>query len=310
MSCRPAGSGLFLATERSLDRQVVVKILPPELASEVSAARFQREVTLAAHLQHPHILPVLSAGSRDGILYYITPYVDGESLRQRLIREPKLPVNTALHILSETASALARAHTAGVIHRDIKPENILLQDGHALLSDFGVARAGPVGLRWWAERGDTADIHAFLAARTTNAPFDPNTDARPATYDTAVARAYLYVAKHDTAEAMRRFAALPDTLCLGQCELDTVTWGDLLTTHGRAAEADSLLQREETTPFWDFGTLLRTLALARAADRAGDKQTAIDAYASRRTWADADPELQPAVKEARAALARLSSDKR
>ncbi|MFI5249730.1 MAG: serine/threonine-protein kinase [Gemmatimonadales bacterium] len=138
----PGGmSRLFLATERSLDRQVVVKILPPELASEVSAARFQREVTLAAHLQHPHILPVLSAGSRDGILYYITPYVDGESLRQLLDREPKLPVNTAVRILTEAAGALARAHAAGVIHRDIKPVNILLQDGHALLADFGVARA-------------------------------------------------------------------------------------------------------------------------------------------------------------------------
>jgi eukaryotic-like serine/threonine-protein kinase len=138
----PGGmSRLFLATERSLDRRVVVKVLPPELASEVSAARFQREVTLAAHLQHPHILPVLSAGSRDGLLYYITPYVEGESLRQRLDREPKLPVATAIRILTETADALARAHGAGVVHRDIKPENILLQNGHALLADFGVARA-------------------------------------------------------------------------------------------------------------------------------------------------------------------------
>jgi len=138
----PGGmSRLFLATERSLDRRVVVKVLPPELASEVSAARFQREVTLAAHLQHPHILPVLSAGSRDGLLYYITPFVDGESLRQRLDRETKLPVATAVRILTETADALARAHAAGVVHRDIKPENILLQDRHALLADFGVARA-------------------------------------------------------------------------------------------------------------------------------------------------------------------------
>jgi eukaryotic-like serine/threonine-protein kinase len=167
------------------------------------------------------------------------------------------------------------------------------------------------GLRWWAERGDTASIRAFLAARTTTAPFDPNKDARPATYDTAVARAYLYLAQHDTAAAMRRFATLPDTLCGGRCELDTVTWGDLLTAHGRAAEADSLLQREATTPYWDFPKLLRTLALARAAERAGDRKTAIDAYARiEDTWLHADPELQPAVKEARAALTRLSSDKR
>jgi eukaryotic-like serine/threonine-protein kinase len=138
----PGGmSRLFLATERSLNRRVVVKVLPPELASEVSAARFQREVALAANLQHPHILPVLSAGSRDGLLYYITPFVEGESLRQRLAREPRLPVAIAVRILTETGDALARAHAAGVVHRDIKPDNILLQDGHALLADFGVARA-------------------------------------------------------------------------------------------------------------------------------------------------------------------------
>jgi tetratricopeptide (TPR) repeat protein/TolB-like protein len=167
------------------------------------------------------------------------------------------------------------------------------------------------GLRWWAERGDTADIHAFLAARTTTAPFDPAKDARPPVYDTAVARAYLYLAQHDTAAAMRRFATLPDTLCGGRCELDTVTWGDLLTTHGHAPEADSLLQRGAITPYFDFPKLLRTLALARAAERAGDKKTAIDAYARiEDTWAHADAELQPAVKEARAALTRLSGDHR
>ncbi len=132
---------LFLATERSLDRQVVIKLLPPEYASEVSAARFQREVTLTAHLQHPHILPILSAGSRDGLLYYVMPYVEGESLRQRLEREGKLPIAAAVQILREVADALSRAHEAGVVHRDIKPENILLQRDHALLADFGVARA-------------------------------------------------------------------------------------------------------------------------------------------------------------------------
>jgi eukaryotic-like serine/threonine-protein kinase len=138
----PGGmSRLFLATERSLDRQVVIKLLPPEYASEISAARFQREVTLTAHLQHPHILPILSAGSRDGLLYYIMPYVEGESLRQRLEREGRLPVPAAVQILREVADALARAHKAGIVHRDIKPENILLQDDHALLADFGVAGA-------------------------------------------------------------------------------------------------------------------------------------------------------------------------
>jgi TolB-like protein/Flp pilus assembly protein TadD len=139
----PAGgmSRLFVATERSLERDVVVKVLPPELASEVSAARFQREMSLAAHLQHPHILPVLSAGSRDGLLFYIMPYVRGESLRDRLRREGRLPIADAARILGEVAGALAYAHDRGVVHRDVKPENVLLEAGHAVLADFGIARA-------------------------------------------------------------------------------------------------------------------------------------------------------------------------
>lgn len=139
-----AGGGmsrLFLATEVSLNRRVVVKVLPPEWASEVSAARFKREMEVAARLQHPHILPVLAAGARTGLLYYIMPYVEGESLRARLRRDGALPIEDARRILSEIADALAFAHERGVIHRDIKPENILLEGRHAVLADFGVARA-------------------------------------------------------------------------------------------------------------------------------------------------------------------------
>jgi serine/threonine protein kinase len=134
-------SRLFLATEASLNRQVVVKVLPPESTSEVSTERFKQEIELAAHLQHPNILPVLTAGTRHQLLYYITPYVAGESLRHRLTREGKLPIPDAIRILHEIADALAYAHAEGVIHRDIKPENILIEGGHAVLTDFGVARA-------------------------------------------------------------------------------------------------------------------------------------------------------------------------
>jgi serine/threonine protein kinase/Tol biopolymer transport system component len=139
----PSGamSRLFLAAERSLDRKVVIKVLPPELTSEVSTARFQREVQLTAHLQHPHVLPVHAAGARDGLLYYVMPYVEGESLRHRLKREGRLPVADAVRVLREVADALAYAHRQGVVHRDIKPENILLEEGHAVLADFGIARA-------------------------------------------------------------------------------------------------------------------------------------------------------------------------
>src|SRR5438445_122175 len=134
-------SRLFLATEASLHRAVVIKLLPPEFTSEVSAARFKQEIELAAHLQHPNILPVLTAGAKDDLLFYVMPFVSGESLRHRLTREGKLPVPDAVGILHEVADALAYAHAEGVIHRDIKPENILLEGVHAVLTDFGVARA-------------------------------------------------------------------------------------------------------------------------------------------------------------------------
>ena len=139
----PAGgmSRLFIALEASLNRRVVVKVLPPEFTSEVSAARFKQEVEMAARLQHPNILPVLAAGAREGLLYYVMPFVAGESLRHRLKREGQLPVADALRILTEVSDALSMAHAQGIVHRDVKPENILLEGKHAVLADFGIARA-------------------------------------------------------------------------------------------------------------------------------------------------------------------------
>ena len=139
-------SRLFLAIEHSLHRKVVLKILPPDVASEIGAARFKREAEVTAHLQHPHILPIIGAGLKDGLLYYIMPFVEGESLKSRLERDGKLPIRDAVRIIREVADALAYAHQHGVIHRDIKPANILLEDGHAVLADFGIAAAlsGPM----------------------------------------------------------------------------------------------------------------------------------------------------------------------
>jgi len=138
----PGGmSRLFLATESSLERKVVIKLLPPETASEVSATRFHREALVTARLQHPNILPVLSTGTSAGLFYYIMPYVAGESLRQRLERAGKFEIADALRVVREIADALALAHERGIVHRDIKPANILLQEGHAVLTDFGIARA-------------------------------------------------------------------------------------------------------------------------------------------------------------------------
>jgi serine/threonine-protein kinase len=134
-------SNVFLAEEASLGRQVVVKMLPPELTSEASIARFKREAAVTAQIQHPNILPVLAFGARDGLLYYVTPFLAGESLRHRLERTGPLPVEEAVQLTREVADALAAAHAHGVVHRDIKPENIFLSNGHAVLGDFGIARA-------------------------------------------------------------------------------------------------------------------------------------------------------------------------
>ena len=134
-------SRLFLAKEASLNRQVVIKLLPPEMTSDVSAARFKKEIELAAHLQHPNILPVLTAGAEGDLIYYVMPYVTGESLRHRLTTDGRASIEMTRQVIGEVADALAFAHGQGVVHRDIKPENILLQQGHAVLMDFGVARA-------------------------------------------------------------------------------------------------------------------------------------------------------------------------
>jgi tetratricopeptide (TPR) repeat protein len=138
----PGGmSRLFLATDRALDRQVVIKLLPPELANDATAERFQREMLVTAKLQHAHILPVLSAGAHGRLLYYLTPFVAGDSLRHRLARRDGLRIDETVRLLSEIADGLAFAHDRGIVHRDLKPENILLQHGHAILADFGIARA-------------------------------------------------------------------------------------------------------------------------------------------------------------------------
>ena len=134
-------SRVFLAEETALGRLVVLKVLPAELGAVLSADRFQREVRLAASLQHPHIVTLLSAGRAGDALYYTMPYVEGESLRARLQREGELPVSDAVRILRELVDALVYAHGQGLIHRDIKPDNVLLSHGHAVVTDFGIAKA-------------------------------------------------------------------------------------------------------------------------------------------------------------------------
>ena len=134
-------SRVFVAEETRLRRQVVIKVLPPEMAAGVSVERFEREIQVAAKLQHPHIVALLTAGSHDDLLYYVMPLIEGESLRAKLAREGALPVGEAVRILRDICDALAYAHKHGVVHRDIKPDNVLLSNDHALVVDFGVAKA-------------------------------------------------------------------------------------------------------------------------------------------------------------------------
>ena len=132
---------VYLAEDLKHGRRVALKVLRPELSPALGADRFHREIAIASHLQHPHILTLHDSGEAAGLLYYAMPYVEGESLRSRLTREVQLDVATAVGIASDVADALACAHAAGVLHRDIKPENILLTGGHAVVADFGIARA-------------------------------------------------------------------------------------------------------------------------------------------------------------------------
>src|SRR5947209_16690399 len=142
---RPLGQGgmatVYLAHDLKHSRKVAVKVLRSDFGTAIGAERFLREIEIAAALNHPHILAVHDSGEAAGLLYYVTPYVEGKTLRDRLQRDTRLPLEEALKIAREVADALDYAHQRGVVHRDIKPENILFQSGHAVVADFGIARA-------------------------------------------------------------------------------------------------------------------------------------------------------------------------
>src|SRR2546422_6448799 len=175
---------VYLARDVKHDRPVALKVLRPELAAVLGAERFLREIRLTAQLQHPHILTLIDSGEADGFLYYVMPYVEGESLRQRLEREGQLPLDEALRIARAIASALDFAHARGVIHRDIKPENIMLHQGEPMVADFGIALAvSSAGRDRLTETGLSLGTPAYMGPEQASA--EPGLDGRSDQYSLA-----------------------------------------------------------------------------------------------------------------------------
>jgi serine/threonine-protein kinase len=181
-------SRVFVATETALGRTVVIKVLSPDLAEGLNADRFRREIQFAARLQHPHIVPLLAAGESGGLPYFTMPFIQGESLRERLVSRGELPISDATRVLREVASALAYAHADGVVHRDIKPDNVMISGGSAMVMDFGVAKAVTDAATKrdgnFTQLGVTVGTPAYMAPEQAAA--DPATDQRADIYSFGV----------------------------------------------------------------------------------------------------------------------------
>ena len=186
---RQLGSGgtatVYLAQDLRHHRNVAIKVLHPELAASLGADRFLREIEIAASLRHPHILPLFDSGDSNGLLYYVMPYVEGETLRQRLDREGAITVYEAVRLAREVADALTHAHAHGVVHRDIKPDNIMIEAGHAVLSDFGIAKALESAGRLSPLTGAGMSLGTPSYMSPEQAQGDPRLDGRSDVYSLA-----------------------------------------------------------------------------------------------------------------------------
>ncbi len=176
---------VFRARDLKHDRQVALKVLRPELASQVGRERFLQEIRLAAQLSHPHILPLHDSGVAGGLLYYMMPYVEGETLRQRLDREGRLTLEEAVDITRSVAGALDFAHRQGVVHRDIKPENIMVHDGVAMVTDFGISKVlSEVGGEQLTQAGTAMGTPAYMSPEQIFG--EDNVDGRSDVYSLAL----------------------------------------------------------------------------------------------------------------------------
>ncbi len=173
---------VYLANDPRHQRQVAVKVLLPDLATALGPDRFLREIRIAANLNHPHILALFDSGEAEGFLYYVMPYIEGKTLRDRIDKEGELPIREAVRIIREVADALAFAHSHGVVHRDIKPDNVMLTGGHAIVADFGVAKAvsEATGRDKLTTAGVALGTPAYMAPEQATA--DPHVDHRADIY--------------------------------------------------------------------------------------------------------------------------------
>src|SRR5260221_9419309 len=174
---------VYLAQDSKHDRVVALKILHPDLAASLGPERFLREIKLAARLNHPHILPLFDSGEAQGFLYYVMPYVEGESLRERLDREKQLPIDEAVHHARSIASALDYAHRQNIIHRHIKPENVMLYEGEAMVMDFGIAKAVSIAGDTLTQTGMMVGTPAYVSPE--QAAGEANIDGKSDQYSLA-----------------------------------------------------------------------------------------------------------------------------
>ncbi len=274
---------VYLAHDIKHDRTVAIKILREELSASLGGDRFLREIRIAAQLPHPNILPLLDSGAEDGILFYVMPYVSGQSLRERIIREGALPVHDAVRLIIEVVDALAHAHELGVVHRDIKPDNVMLSGRHALVADFGVAKAvsDATGGHMVTTVGTAIGTPTYMSPEQAVA--DPHVDHRADIY---------------------AVGAVVYELLTGQPPFVGGSPQQVLAAHVTQAPEAPSMHRAGIAPALD-AIILRCLA-----KQAGDRfQTAAELHAALEPWATASGGITPAETARTTASVAASSGK-